>query len=398
MSVLYHPSLGRFIDESELRGASAASGTDSDSYYRRHRGGRTDGLTRREEGLTGAPGSRRHRRFLNATMSESEFDTASEWDSDEDRPIVKFEWKQHFLSVGTDFFDRSAEAPRADRNGRPLHRRRLPKLTRRKRGELATIETGSPPEHVEPALTESKHAFARRMRAAKFSKHAAETSQSQTELSSAELSDSSASTSVASVTPIPSGAAPTGGASCHPVAESGVSKPHSHRVGQEHAAALVLQIEHSVRKAIRKIRPSDSEMVFLAEFESLLIAYKQGCIRDFTSVHTTFDLLPYDVSRDGDDLDTEVTSDDDDLVLIHDGSTVRGRRFARGEEPLHLTFRNAFERFLAHGVAQFHQLVSESYYNEANVRITEVRVPKAGVLLHSAKLVPFLLRQQANQL
>jgi len=49
----------------------------------------------------GEPGSRKHRRFLNSTLSDYETDGQ---ESDEEEPIVKLEWKSHFTEVGTEFF------------------------------------------------------------------------------------------------------------------------------------------------------------------------------------------------------------------------------------------------------------------------------------------------------
>ena len=406
MSVLFHPSLGRFIDADELQ---QASGTDSDSYYRRHRS--ANRTTRREEGYIGAPGSRRYQRHLNATMSESEFDTEGEWDSDEDRPIVKFEWKQYFVSAGSEFFDRaSTDAPRVNRGG-PSHRRRMPKLSRRKRGEAATIEDhGSHSDHDQEdsglEIVESKHAIARRMRAAKFG-HLGKDSTvdgattSNGESSAAELSDSSLSSSVASSsltssTPVSSSSSNGAATGLQRVAisERHSHPPHRRHAGQEHASTIFLQVEHSLRRSLRKIQPTDSEMVFLAELEALLISYKMGTFKDCSSIYSTFDLLPYDVTHDQDDIETEVTSDDE--VLVHDGA--QSRRFPHGEEPLHISFRNQYERYLAHGLIQFHQLVGKSY-DSANSRnrITEVKIPRAGVLLHSAKLCPFLIKQQVHK-
>src|SRR4051812_5767042 len=98
MSVLFHPPLGRFVDAAE----SHPSDSEGGGYGRRVSSAAR--VTRREAGDHGAPGSRRFRRFLNANMSESELDTEGEWDSDEDRPVVRFEWQAKFVQAGTDFF------------------------------------------------------------------------------------------------------------------------------------------------------------------------------------------------------------------------------------------------------------------------------------------------------
>jgi hypothetical protein len=81
MSVLFHPSLGRFSDPAEV------SGSDSDAYYTgriRRTMEQSERRSRREEIGAGIPGTRRHQRWKNATLSnwESEYETGREQESD----------------------------------------------------------------------------------------------------------------------------------------------------------------------------------------------------------------------------------------------------------------------------------------------------------------------------
>ena len=456
MSVLFHPHLGRFSHLEELH----ASGTDSDSYYGHGLGRRYAAAAprpSRREGATGAPGSRRHRLFMNATFAdyESEYDTASDWDSDEDRPIVRFEWQATFVAgtgalvhqsasrvrgfistprflrlmifacfyrcqffclfvfpsvhpAGSEFFDgRVADAAIADQTGgaRVRSRQHRPlRMMRRPRGAAPTIPASFGPggefedddedyqQQQQASATGSKEselARVRKIRAAKF-----------------------APTSVAAAS-----ASHTTDSDCLPSSPAPAAPRVRRMVGQESAPSLFLHIESSIRRALRKgatsvppfveggAEPMSEERAFLSELESLLIAYKNGHLKDDSiCCPHTFELLPYEVTRahaTADEDDTEATSDDD---LVH--VDVR-RRTASGEEPLHLSFRNARERFLAHGLAQFHQLVATSHDApqpqrpvEASgegrgsppppLRVTAVRLPKAGVLLHQAHLVAYL--------
>ena len=312
-------------------------------------------------------------------LQESEYDTASDFDSEEDRPIVKFEWKQSFINVGSEFYtERIANAPAAVKNA--ARQRRQPRMQRRARGDAPTDLAE---EQSESAI---KHAHARKMRAAKFGASAS----------------SAASASVAAAAHTTSESEVAGAAS-----PSALPTRRRRIPGQDAAPSLFLHIESSLRKALRKlavssaVSPGDSmaELAFLAELEALLVAFKTGHHRDSALCPSHFDLQPYVVSlRDGkdeQDHDTEVTSDDDLAVVDHAPHV----RYSAGEEPLHLTFRNARERYLAHALVQFHQLVAESHDvpcagsvagQGATQRITEVRLPKAGVLLHSASLCKYL--------
>jgi len=396
MAFLFHSQLGRFSAPDE---AAAASATDSDSYYGAGRSRRglaesTARATRREEAMLGGgePGSRRHRRFLNSTFAEyeSEYDTASDFDSEEDRPIVRFEWRARFVEAGQDFFDRNADAPQRARRSAKLARR-VPKMTRRRAG-------ADPVENMPEEEESESHAHARRVRAAKFASHGA----------LAALPDA----------PSPAAAA----ASTHTTSATDSEAPSSLKkkkqsrslAGQEAAGSLFLGIEHGLRRALRKT--SAHEDAFITELEALLIAFKHGRTRGGVPAPVLFDVLPHAgtvLSRVGDDDvaadDTEVTSDDEGVVHVaHAPRSSKGqRRLATSDEPLHLHFRGPRERFLAHGVASFHQLVCESFDKESPsapthaqqpyahaLRVTEIRIPNRGVLLHNASLSKYLLKLQ----
>ena len=203
-----------------------------------------------------------------------------------------------------------------------------------------------------------------------------------------------------------------------------VPRPKARRpvmAGQEAAGSLFLSIECSIRGALRRLALAPVEEAaeqrgFLHELEGILVAYKNGLLRDEALCTQRFDTLPVQVAQahlldqDEQDNDTEATSDEDLVVIEHlsdavtGGSKSRGsnnnnnrrHRQSAGEDPLHLSFRNARERFLAHGLVQWHQLIASSHDvpssspNGHPTRVMSVRLPKAGVLLHDARLVKYM--------
>jgi hypothetical protein len=399
---LFHPSLGRFIQPEEF---AHASGTDSDSYYGHGRRVRVQSSTTRREtavGVAGEPGSRRHRRYLNDTLgdyTESEYDTASDFDSDEDRPIVRFEWRSQFVKVGSDFFtERIANAApsQSSRLGQPSASRRLPKMTRRKRGAAPTAEGA---RLVQEEVEESEsHAHARRARAARFA-------------SATAAADSSAASTAAPATHSTDSereAKEDGGVvlvQSPAEAEERRKRTKSRRLaGQSSAAAIFHTLEHGLRKSLRRASPP--ELTMLAELEALLVAYKHGHVR--TGLGASAAPVHFEVAAGApsatsaaaaEDDDTEVTSDDE-LVVVETRSD-RARRLATGEEPLCLSFRSARDRYLAHGACSFHQLVCESHdaptKAHPHARVTQIRIPRAGVRLHAASLVRFVTQYQNQQ-
>jgi hypothetical protein len=427
MAFLFHSQLGRFSAPEEV-----ASGTDSDSYYGAgRRRFDVERESRREAGVTGEPGSRRHRRYLNSTFAEyeSEYDTASDWDSDEDRPIVRFEWQARFVQAGQEFFEpRVADAPQRERRSQKLQRR-VPKMVRRARG-------AAPLEHAPEEMESESHAHARRVRAAKFA--AASAAHGAGGASASAVVQPAASATGATTT---SATDSDGGAASvnDPTVATGlqrarISEKRSARglAGQESAGTLFLGLEHGLRRALRKGLSAHEES-FLAELEALLVAYKNGLTKRGVPAPVLFDVLagssgslitlvddvdPANADADASVVivapedaadDTEATSDEEGVVHVSSKqkkAPQQQRRLACGDEPLNLSFHGPRERYLAHGMASFHQLVCESHDQPASsssssasaalppLRVTQIRIPTKGVLLHDASLVRYLHKLQ----
>jgi len=128
-SLLFPPSFVRTHDssDSEL----------TDSYRGRRKRGlsRTQNKTRNanelarlEQRLRGRPGSRRHRRHLNATYL-SDY-SATEWsESEEEEPIWRCEWEAAFTKVGPEFFERHGVVEEYKGKAPPRRKPNVLKLT-----------------------------------------------------------------------------------------------------------------------------------------------------------------------------------------------------------------------------------------------------------------------------
>jgi len=439
---LYHAALGRFSGTEDMTGTDSESGLRPYGLGRRRIVNRDVSRRERGEFAFGSVGSRRHRRHLNDTLSEHEsaWETVTETEEDseeerKDRAIVRFDWEAKFVQAGREFFEqRMADASVRREAGGPRHRRsRLPKMMRRTRG-AAPVSDDDDDDHLDSVYAgmdaasrlAAKNAYVRRVRAAKFSRpspsNTAEataasvtaTSATESEYDVEDGSMKSASTpSAQHVTPIPE----------H---HAGLSVPRhrqSRFPGQECAHALFLQLEHSVRRALTRVDPVS--MPFLTELENVLIQFKKGKLNENESICATFDILPATTieqqpSRTSahahDEEDTETATDDEGLVHVIRKS--KSRPSPVSEAPLLLSFRGGFDRFLSHGVAQFHGLVAQARNNETDnetaattsnkrkkqqqrqyeqqQRVLEVRLPRAGVRMHRARIVRHIqqLKQQ----
>jgi len=349
-------------------------------------------------------------------LQESEYDTASDFDSDEDRPIVRFEWRSQFVKVGSDFFsERIANAPQTQpaQLGQPAAGRRLPKMIRRRRGEAPTAE-GSMlvAEEVEESEANVR---ARRARAARFASGATAAAAAESSAAAAPATHSADSDECkedGGAVLVPS---PAAAAQLQSETDDRRTRTKTRRLaGQEAAAAIYQTLEHGVRKSLRKA--SAPELSMLAELEALLVQFKHGHARGgLGAAAGAAAPLHFEVASDAsaraaaaaaaaahdDDDDTEVTSDDELVVVETRGRARRALRLASGEAPLSLCFRSARDRYLAHGVCSFHQLVCESHDaptdSAPHARVTCVRIPKAGVRLHAASIVRFIRHYQSKR-
>eukprot|EP00808_Paulinella_micropora_P024551 g40344.t1 len=130
---------------------------------------------------------------------------------------------------------------------------------------------------------------------------------------------------------------------------------------EETAINMFLRMHRRVRRSLRTC-----ERAFLSELEALLVKFKNGQLNGEQAAEQSFDKF---------------------TALVPPKQ--EGKAWA--VTPLALLFDDSYQRCIAHGVAQFHQLVSCSFTNERGYRVCLITFPKKGLPNpHAFTLIDFL--------